>query len=302
MAMALCLSPWALEQIDKLRRTFIWCGEQTVSVGKCKVAWKTVCRPHDLGGLGVIDLRRASIALRARWEWKRRVDHGLDWGSLHRAKEKAVVAVFRAASVSDIGSGESTYFWTDNWLQGTSIQSMAPALFQAVSARRRKALVCDALPGNAWVRHINGAHTVQVINEYLMLWHRLQHVQLVPGTPDVFRWRLTADGTYSSASVYGAMFFGSSRPLGVKEIWKTSAPPKVRLFFWLVMHRKCWTAEQRFRHGLQDSPTCVICDQLLKTMDHIVLGCVFSREVWCLLLTKLHLQDIVLVQEEDVMA
>lgn len=89
----------------------------------------------------------------------------------------------------------------------------------------------DALPGRAWVRHITGAHTVQVITEFLKIWDRLQHMQLDPDTPDVIRWRLTTDGSYSAASTYGAMFFGSSRPLGAKEIWKTSALPRVRFFF-----------------------------------------------------------------------
>jgi hypothetical protein len=31
------------------------------------------------------------------------------------------------------------------------------------------------------------------------------------------------------------------------------------------------------------------------------LGCVFNREVWAILLAKLHLHDVVLVREEDVM-
>jgi len=50
---------------------------------------------------------------------------------------------------------------------------------------------------------------------------------------ELIRWCLTADGCYSSASAsaYGAMFLGSSRPLGAKEIWKTSALPKVGFFF-----------------------------------------------------------------------
>jgi hypothetical protein len=39
-----------------------------------------------------------------------------------------------------------------------------------VSPRRRRALVSDALPNNAWVRHITGARTVQVINEFLIIW------------------------------------------------------------------------------------------------------------------------------------
>ena len=174
---------------------------------------------------------RAGVALRVRWEWKCRVDQRLNWSSLHRKKEKMVTAVFKAATVSIVGSGESTFFWTDNWIDGTSIPSMVPALYQVVAARRRGALVCDALPGNAWVRHITGAHTVQVINEFMFVWQQVRRFLPLQGTPDVFRWRLTPDGAYSSTSVYGAMFFGASRTLGAREIWKTSAPPRVRAFF-----------------------------------------------------------------------
>jgi hypothetical protein len=112
-----------------------------------------------------------------------------------------------------------------------SIRAMAPALFRAVSARHRKALVSEALSGRAWMRHISRAFTVQVLAKFVIVWRRLQVVQLVPRSPDVFCWRLTADGSYSTASAYGAMFLGSSRPLGAKEIWKTSAPPTVRFFF-----------------------------------------------------------------------
>jgi hypothetical protein len=30
------------------------------------------------------------------------------------------------------------------------------------------------------------------------------------------------------------------------------ASPKVRFFFWLALHGRCWTANRRMRHGLQD--------------------------------------------------
>jgi hypothetical protein len=36
-------------------------------------------------------------------------------------------------------------------------------------------------------------------------------------------------------------------------------------------------------------------------MDHIILGCVFSREVWSSCLRSFRLQDHVLVQESDIM-
>lgn len=123
-------------------------------------------------------------------------------------------------------------------------------------------------------------------------------MQLAPRTPDVFRWRLTVNGYYSYASAYGAMFLGSSRRLGAKEIWKTLAPPKIRFFFWLVMDDHCWTAERRFRHVLQDSSNFIFCHQLPKTLHHIIIGCVYSREVWHIILNRLHLADAITVQEE----
>lgn len=62
------LSPWALRQIDKRRRTFIWVGTDSVVGGKCKVAWSVICSPKDISGLGLPDLRILGYALRLRWE------------------------------------------------------------------------------------------------------------------------------------------------------------------------------------------------------------------------------------------
>jgi len=43
------------------------------------------------------------------------------------------------------------------------------------------------------------------------------------------------------------------------------------------------------RHGLQDSDACIMCLQASETLDHILLGCVLSRQVWIMLLSKLGL-------------
>ena len=68
LSIACCLSSWAIAQIDKRRRAFIWTGEESYSGGKCRVAWPLVCRPTELGGLGLLDLRVFGFALRLRWE------------------------------------------------------------------------------------------------------------------------------------------------------------------------------------------------------------------------------------------
>jgi hypothetical protein len=38
-SITLCLSPWAIDMIDKLRRAFVWAGTDTVTGGRCKVVW-----------------------------------------------------------------------------------------------------------------------------------------------------------------------------------------------------------------------------------------------------------------------
>jgi len=104
-SIALCLSPWAIGCIDKLRRGFIWAGSDSVAGGRCKVAWTIVCRPKELGGLGIADLTRAGVALRTRWLWKERVA-----GIATNTKDTAALALFQAATVFTVGNGRSTLF------------------------------------------------------------------------------------------------------------------------------------------------------------------------------------------------
>ena len=118
-----------------------------------------------------------------------------------------------------------------------------------------------------------------MVIEAAALYDMLEQVQL-QDRPDIFMWTLSPDGNYSAASAYGAMFLGSTIPLGAKQIWRTTAPPRVRFFFLLILHGRCWTVERRFHHSLQATDTCIMCDLETESMDHILLGCVFSREVW----------------------
>lgn len=60
------MQKWLLGQIDRMRRSFLWKGDEPekVSGGHCLVNWPTTCTPKDLGGMGILDLERFAHALR----------------------------------------------------------------------------------------------------------------------------------------------------------------------------------------------------------------------------------------------
>lgn len=107
------------------------------------------------------------------------------------------------------------------------------------------------------------------------------------------------DGKYSASSAYRAFFHGAASLPGAKELWRTKAPARVKLFYWLDIHRRLWTAEHRKRHGLQDEDACALCNQEPETADHLLVGCVVTRELWSSLLAPLGLQTLAPTREED---
>jgi len=274
------LSPWAIREIDKRRRAFLWAGADTVQGGNCRVAWPVVCLPKELGGLGLPDLKTMGAALRLRWEWQRRNDPSAPWAGLPCRTDTATIAMFRASVRVELGSGDLARFWTDNWLPCGPICLAAPDLFSAVGRRRRGRSVREALMARRWTRDITGATTAAVIADYLMLWDVLQGVQLQPGIDDRFIWKWSANGTYDAASAYRAFFHGTTGLAGAREVWRVCCPPKVKFFFWLALRKRLWTAERRWRHGLQQHADCLLCGQEDETCDHLLVACVFSREIW----------------------
>ena len=105
-----------LEDLDKLRKRFLWAGGEALTGGKCKVNWPTVNRPKDLGGLGVLDLEKFASALRLRWLWQEWKEPNKPWvglGTLCSDKDKLL---FAATTTIQIGSGAKTSFWHSAWI------------------------------------------------------------------------------------------------------------------------------------------------------------------------------------------
>jgi hypothetical protein len=56
--------------------------------------------------------------------------------------------------------------------------------------------------------------------------------------------------------------------------------------------RRCWTADRLRKRGLDHPECCPLCDQEHETINHLLVGCVFTREFWFTLLEQVNLQSL----------
>jgi hypothetical protein len=104
---------WLFKQIDRLRSSFLWKGEEPEKVngGHCLVNWPTVCTPKDLGAPGVLDLEQLARALRLRWCWFQWKHEDRPWNGLDIPCDKYDMELFHASMVVRVSDGKKAKFW-----------------------------------------------------------------------------------------------------------------------------------------------------------------------------------------------
>ncbi|KAM0853896.1 hypothetical protein ACQ4PT_050778 [Festuca glaucescens] len=120
---------WLLEEINKWMRAFFWAGKDEVHGGQCLVAWRSICKPKEFGGLGVKDLRLQGLTLRVRWHWLRRTDPERPWQGLPGLNDLEAAGVFQSLARFSVGDGRLTYFWRDRWISGYTAEELALEVF-----------------------------------------------------------------------------------------------------------------------------------------------------------------------------
>jgi hypothetical protein len=108
--MADSLPPRARKEIDAICKKFLWVGKDAAITGKCMVAWDTCCRPTELGGLGIPNLKLQGYALQTKWLWLQKADNSRAWSQLPLRAEREVLAFFRASTYTILGDGNTSLF------------------------------------------------------------------------------------------------------------------------------------------------------------------------------------------------
>jgi hypothetical protein len=117
--------------------------------------------------------------------------------------------IFDVSTRMVVGNGETTLFWVDKWLDGTTIRDIAPDLFALIPKCARKCrTIREALVKRRWIIDIQGATSSLALWQYVQLWIHMRDVQLLP-IPDKLLWRWTMEAQYSSKSCYQFLFLGA---------------------------------------------------------------------------------------------
>jgi hypothetical protein len=219
--MADSLPPWVRKEIDAICRKFLWVSKDASVRGRCMVAWETCCRPTELGGLGISNLKLVGYALQTRWLWLQKTDNARAWSELPIKADPEVLAFFKASTFTLLGDGNSSLFWEDQWIQGEGISDIAPNLSAKVSRRIKSTLtVRQGLSGRAWIRSIYGGLSIVEAVEYLDLWAATENI-ILTDSPDRTIWRWTVDGEYTAKSAYCKLQAGGTIFRGHKLIWNS---------------------------------------------------------------------------------
>jgi hypothetical protein len=124
--------------------------------------------PLALGGLGIVDLKLRCQVLQAYWLWLEHTQSEIPWVAIRAKTDAAIAAFFRASTHWLLGDGELITFWSSPWLDGRSIEELAPHLVAAVSrGPHRSCLITSAFEGQRWIRDITGTLSIPVLIQYL---------------------------------------------------------------------------------------------------------------------------------------
>jgi hypothetical protein len=261
------------------------------------VDWATVCRPKEVGGLGILNTKTMNIALMLRWIWrlyqneeglwvdllkaKYLGDHDLFsplvktkgsqfWNSIQKLKWH-----FKLGARHKVRNGRRTYFWLDWWTGRGPLHQQFPKLFACCD--NHFATVAAVRSAEGW--HIRFRRTFGL--EETVEWENLCRIfdlHPIHTDEDQVTWALEPSGVYSTHSMYLRMSQGASVTY-FKEVWKTRVPPKIRVFLWQLIRGRLPSADQVARRNGPTDGSCALCGEL-EDGDHIFFRCHLARFLW----------------------
>lgn len=101
---------------------------------------------------------------------------------------------------------------------------------------------------------------------------------LVTGGHDQLRWGNNNAGTFNLKEAKCILLeLDSNEPDRVwQNIWRHQGWMKIKLFMWLVHHRKIMNWDNIQKRGVLGPSRCQLCEAQEETMEHLLNNCIFT--------------------------
>ncbi|KAI4990269.1 hypothetical protein ZWY2020_038632 [Hordeum vulgare] len=187
--------------------------------------------------------------------------------------DEADRALFNASTTVVLGNGATASFWHCSWTGAGSLKTSFPSLF--THSMRKHRTVKEALTNNNWLADLAHGNTTQLWEEAIRLhrWLQDRDLHLQEGTTDTIKWNLEASGKYTARSAYKAQFQGVVKSDFKRMIWTTWAPPRLKIFAWLLLKNRLWCNDRLQRRGWPNGYFCQLCLRNLETSAHLFWQC-----------------------------
>ena len=300
-------------EIVRLQRQFLWGGNKE-GRAMALVKWELVQQSKEKGGLGVGDIEVKNVALLLKWWWKfataedqmwkrvinaihnegqallplcttrKRSGSGL-WQSLKNlVQDQRVTAsqVFWQNLKLMVGNGNKVRFWEDYWTQDRPLMLLFPELYELSSQRFYTINNMGWFEGDVWRWTLawqgeltqNEIHSLDSLSEILS--------QNCPRQDQVDTILWQNKNIFSVKELQRSVSKVVEVDNIVCTVWKKLAPPKVEFFMWLALLGKLSTRQRLYEKGMlqEDQTSCPLCAVHPESLDHILLSCSFSQQIW----------------------
>ena len=239
-----------IENIDRMRKQFLWRGNSEKTRGGNLVAWETVQKPKDKGGLGVINLRLHNDALLMKHLHKFYNHADIPWIQLiwfkyyqdkvpHASREvgsfwwKDVMRLnnlYRSCSRCIVGDGSTVCFWEDRWTDNI-LSTDFPRI--ASFSKSEHVSVQQVMQTQDMEDMFHLPLSVQALEELNDLQTVIQEVTYDENRDD--KWQPLCGIDFSARKYYEHIYGTLEAHPIFQQIHKSRCTPRVKFFVWLVL-------------------------------------------------------------------
>lgn len=300
------LPKFCIKTINSLCGAYLWKGSIEGSY-TARVSWDTITHAKEEGGLGVRDLLSWNKATGVRLIWLLFFRSGSIWvawfikevlgGELSNfwtVKESArhswlVKRLLRLRPTvftwiqMEVGNGQSTRFWTDNWSPHGRISDFMQLPGNSRLGIPRTATLADLWNDGHWSLPPARSEEQVLVQAHLSTMSLSLH-------DDSYKWVITnSTQAFSTGTVYKEIKHHNPIVNWAKIVWFPSGIPKHNFLTWLLMLDRCPTRDRLLRWGLPSDPNCLLCNTVPESRDHLFFSCNYSWTVWNRIADRLQL-------------